>query len=165
MKKFFLFLLIGIALISCSSKDKKAEENTALITKYVEAVQNLEFNTMEDLLDDTYIGIGPSYGDSIGKIDAVKNWKFNVENLYKSIDYNKSRNIAIVIPDGDNKGEWVSNWAELKIVYKNDQEAIIWANTIYQIENSKIVKSFSFYNEADVYEQLGYIFVNGEIYK
>lgn len=158
MKKIISLLLVGIFISSCSTIDPKIEQNIALVEKYVKAVENLEFETMKNLLDDTYIGIGPSYGDSIPKKTVVKNWKFNVENIYKSIDYNKSRTIAINIPDGDNKGEWVSNWAELKIVYKNNQEAIIWANTIYQIENDKIIKSISFYNEADVLEQLGYTF-------
>lgn len=165
MKKILFLLIISFVLFSCANKDTKAEDNTALIEKYVKAVENLEFKTMEDLLDDTYVGFGPSYGDSIGKTGVVDNWKFNVENLYESIDYNKSRNIAVTIPDGENKGEWVSNWAELKIKYKNGQEAIIWANTVYQIENNKIIKSFSFYNEGDVYEQLGYIFVKSDIFK
>lgn len=164
MKKILLALVVGCTFYSCALKDSKVAENTALIEKYVDAVENLEFSTMEDLLAETYVGIGPSYGDSIGKTGAIENWKFNVENLYESIDYNKSRNIAMTVPDGDNQGEWVSNWAELKIKYKNGQEAIIWANTVYQIENNKIVKSFSFYNEGDVYEQLGYIFVKSDIY-
>jgi hypothetical protein len=34
------------------------------------------------------------------------------------------------------------------------------ANTIYQIKDNKIVKSYTFYNEADVLEQLGYVFIN-----
>lgn len=165
MKKILFLLLISFAIFSCAYKDTKAEDNTALIEKYVKAVENLEFKTMEDLLDDTYVGFGPSYGDSIGKAGVVENWKFNVENLYESIKYNKSRNIAMTIPDGDNMGQWVSNWAELNIKYKNGQEATIWANTVYQIVDNKIVKSFSFYNEADVYEQLDYIFVKSEIFK
>jgi hypothetical protein len=160
MKKIaFLLFIVCTLNASCSTKDAKLEQNTALIEKYVQAVENLEFETMNDLLDESYIGIGPSYGDSIYKEDVVKNWKFNVENIYKSIDYTKSRNIAVLVPDGENKGEWVSNWAELKIVYKNNQQATIWANTIYQVKNNKIVKSISFYNEADVLNQLGYTFV------
>ena len=79
----------------------------------------------------------------------------------KKIKYNSSRNTSETIPDGHNKGEWVSNWSELHIVYKNDKGAVtIWANTIYEIENNKIVKSYTFYNEADVLRQLGYVFIN-----
>ena len=63
----------------------------------------------------------------------------------------------MTIPEGDNKGEWVANWAELHIVYKNDRGAItIWANTNYLIEDGKIAKSITFYNEADALRQLGY---------
>ncbi len=116
---------------------------------------------MESLLAENYEGFGPSVNDNIDKKGAIKNWKENVENLYESIHYSKSRVIAVNVPDGENKGEWVSNWAELKIVYKKDKkEVTIWANTVYQVENNKIIKSYTFYNEADVLEQLGYVFIN-----
>ena len=87
-------------------------------------------------------------------------WKWCVENLYEKITYTRSRFAAVTIPDGDNKGEWVSNWAELNIVFKNnDRKVMIWANTNYLIENGKIKRSFTFYNEADVLRQLGFVVV------
>ena len=54
----------------------------------------------------------------------------------------------------------MSNWAELQIKYKDGENVIVLVNSIYLIENDKIVKSFTFYNEADVLEQLGYVFIN-----
>ncbi len=155
-------LFFGLALvISCNTQNNSSSKNVELITKYVKAVENNDTATMESLIDENYWGFGPSVGDSINKSGAIENWKSNVENLYESIHYNKSRTISVHIPDGENKGEWVSNWAELKIVYKKDKESVvIWANTIYEIENNKIIKSFTFYNEADVLEQMGYIFIN-----
>jgi predicted ester cyclase len=45
--------------------------------------------------------------------------------------------------------------AVLSILGNAIKSVTIWANTIYQIKNNKIIKSYSFYNEADVYEQLG----------
>ncbi|MCK5103987.1 MAG: hypothetical protein KAR17_14280, partial [Cyclobacteriaceae bacterium] len=87
--------------------------------------------------------------------------KHNIENLYKSIRYSRSRNIAVEIKDGPNKGNWVSNWAELNIAYQNGKGPVtIWTNTTYQIENGKITKSYTVYNEADVLRQLGYVFIN-----
>ena len=75
--------------------------------------------------------------------------------------YEISRNITESIPDGKNQGEWVSNYAQLSITYKDGRGPVkIWANTIYRIENGKIVKSYTFYNEADALRQLGYVFVN-----
>lgn len=161
MKKTFLFLLFLTTFIGCTTNNSNSIKNTALVEKYVQAVEDLDYTIMESMLADNYIGHGPSVNDSINKKQTLKNWKNNIENLYESIDYNKSRNIAVAVNSGENKGEWVSNWAELKIVYKKDnKEVIIWANTIYKIDHGKIVKSFTFYNEADVIEQLGYVFID-----
>jgi len=161
MKKIIFPLLLLMLMIACSTTDQNLEKNKILVEKYVTAVENMDTATMESLLADNYEGFGPSVNDKIDKEGAIKSWKENIENLYKNIHYSKSRVIAVNVPDGENKGDWVSNWAELKIVYKKDKKEVnIWANTIYQIENNKIVKSYTFYNEADVLEQLGYVFIN-----
>lgn len=161
MKKIILALTLVAFMMSCTSEVDNSEKNLALIGNYVKAVENMDFDAMDLYLDENYLGLGPSYGDSINKNQAIANWKDNVESLYEKIHYDKSRNAAIKITTGDNQGEWVSNWAELKIDYKNDRgSVIIWANSIYQIENNKIIKSFTFYNEADVLSQLGYTFFN-----
>ena len=147
--------------MGCSSIGDNSEKNLALVEKYVAGVENLDFEIMESILADDYLGLGPSIGDSIGKAQAVENWKLNVEILYEKIEYQRSRNTAVTVTTGDNQGEWVSNWAELYIEYKNDEGSVtIWANTIYKIENDQIVKSFTFYNEADALRQLGYVFYN-----
>jgi LPS O-antigen subunit length determinant protein (WzzB/FepE family) len=161
MKKSLSVLAILLTILSCSVQNKHADENIALVEKYIQAVQDLEYTTMENMLDDSYTGYGPSINDSINKTSAISNWKANIENLYESISYSKSRNLAQFVPDGENAGEWVSNWAELSIVYKKDhKKVVLMTNTIYKIEEGKIVKSYTFYNEADVLEQLGYVFIN-----
>lgn len=160
MKKILLLLFVLPLLMNCSSNNRQAEKDIQLIEKYVQSVENMDYKTMESLLDDNYYGYGPSFGDSIGKTQVIKNWKKNIETLYESIQYIRSRNTAVTIPDGDNKGEWVSNWGELHIKYKNGKEVTLWANSTYKIENDKIVKSYTFYNEADALEQMGYVFIN-----
>ena len=158
--RYLILFILATLFISCGKVDNSAK-NIALIEKYVQAVQSKDFDGFASALDDNYLGLGPSYGDSIRKPAAVANWKENITNLYESITYNKSRNAAFHITEGDNQGEWVSNWAELTITYKDGGGSVtIWANTIYQIENDKIVKSFTFYNEADALRQLGYVFIN-----
>ena len=160
--KNFIFAICGLLLASCAVNDN-SQKNVAIIEKYVQAVENQNYEDMAAMLAEDYLGLGPSYRDSIKKPAALENWKNNVENLYESIKYNRSRNIAVTVPDGENKGEWVSNWAELEIKYKDGRGPItILANTIYQIENGKIKKSMTFYNEADALRQLGYVFINPE---
>jgi hypothetical protein len=161
MKKSVLILLMFALLASCTPQTNSSAENVELIKKYVEAVELNDTAVMENLLADDYLGLGPSVNDSIDKTGAIANWKENIGNLYESIKYSKSRILSTNVPDGENKGEWVSNWAELKIVYKKDQkEVTVWTNTVYKIENNKISKSLTFYNEADVLKQLGYVFIN-----
>lgn len=158
MKNLILLVWMSIFLASCTStSEKRPSRNVDIIKDYIKSVENLDFESMSYYLDENYLGMGPSYGDSIGKIEAVENWKWSVENLYEKIHYNRSRFASVIIPEGENKGEWVANWAELNIVYKNDQgSATILANTNYLIENGKIAKSITFYNEADVLRQLGF---------
>jgi len=158
MKILFLILIVATA-VGCNSIDHG--ENISIVEKYVKSVENLDYMNMESLLADNYKGYGPSAGDSIGKIAAIENWKNNVNNLYKKIEYTRSQFAGITIEGGPNKGDWVANWAELTIEYKDGKGPVkIWANSIYTIENGKIVKSITFYNEADVLRQLGYEFIN-----
>lgn len=160
MRNFIIVIFAATTLAACSNGKKIQEQNIALIDRYIESVENLDYRSMESILDENYLGLGPSFGDSIRKTEAVENWKYLVENLYKGIKYNRKRSVAVSIPDGENRGEWVSTWAELSISYKNIPDTVtIWANTIYQIEGNKIVKSFTFYNEADAMRQLGYLFI------
>ena len=165
MKKSGLLLLICTLIISCSTQNNSLAKNEELVQKYVNAVELNDAETIKSILADNYPGLGPSVGDSINKTSTIENWKYNLENLYESIHYDKSRIISVNVPDGENKGAWVSNWAQLTILYKSGEQAVIWANSVYQIENKQIVKSYTFYNEADVYEQLGFVFYKKKIIK
>ncbi|MEE4256325.1 MAG: hypothetical protein V2I47_04745 [Bacteroidales bacterium] len=160
MKKI-IYLLIAIPLmISCSKGVKNAENNISVVESYIEAVENLDYETMETLLDESYQGLGPSFGDSISKDQALESWKYNVEHLYENIKYSRLQVAPVHIEQGYNRGEWVSSWAELQIKYKDGNMVTIWANAAYKVENGKIVKTFTFYNEADALRQLGYVFIN-----
>lgn len=165
MKKIIYALFALVILFSCSQSNSNEEKNIALVEKYINAVENLDYENMEALLADNYVGLGPSFNDSINKEQALKSWKNNVEKLYKNIKYNRMQNAAVEIKTGPNAGDWISSWAELKISYKDGNEAIIWANTAYHVVDNKIAKTFTFYNEADVMEQLGYVFINSEYFE
>lgn len=157
MKYLILFAVAGSLLMSCTpSMDNINAEHVALVNKYIKSVEEMDFDAMGEFLDEKYMGLGPSFGDTIYKADAVANWKENVTNLYKKIKYNKSKTAAVHIEGGANEGNWVGNWAELEIEYQSGGKVTIWANTNYLVENGKILKSFTFYNEADALRQLGY---------
>lgn len=161
MKHLMLLATISICLIACStSADKTSSDNIDVVKNYIKAVESMDSGAIDKYLDNNYLGMGPSFGDSIGKKEAVENWNYNTANLYEKIHYNRSRFADVIIREGENKGDWVANWAELQVVYKSaSQPVTIWANTNYLIKNGKILKSISFYNEADAFRQLGYKFV------
>ncbi|WP_430817067.1 nuclear transport factor 2 family protein [Carboxylicivirga sp. RSCT41] len=159
-----LLVLFAILLcISCSDSTQTANKNIPIVESYISAVENLDYNTMESLLDESYQGFGPSFTDYTTKAEAVESWKYNCEYLYENIKYTRNQIAAVRIPEGPNKGDWIANWSELRITYKSGDEATIWANTNYKIENGKIVQTYTFYNEADVYRQLGYGYVKTDV--
>lgn len=158
MKKVIFSIIIGFSIVGCSSSNDQLDKaNMELVSNYVKAVEAMDFEAMDKYLADDYVGYGPSFGDTIYKKQAIENWKYNVDSLYESIHYNREKMAPVTIGDGNNKGEWVGFWAELKIVYKKGVgEVTIWANSDYLVENGKIKRSFTFYNEADALRQLGY---------
>jgi hypothetical protein len=159
MKKLLLIGLLFVA-VSCDSGPDEGDANIEIVKKYISAVESKDYATMESLLADNYIGIGPSVNDSTSKPQAMENWKDESEDLYDRITYEKSRFVAVEEDEGENAGQWVANWAQVKISYKDGGSATLLANTMYRLVNNKIEKSFTFYNEADVLEQLGFIFIH-----
>jgi len=160
MKKIFLFITICIGLFACTnSDDSKKTASLEIAKKYMEAVETNNPAIMDSLLAENYMGYGPSIGDSTNKTDAINNWKYNSANLYESVKYTRYQNMAITVKEGEEAeaGDWVANWAYLTLKYKDGRGPVnAWVNSVYKIENGKIVRSRTFYNEADVLRQLGY---------
>ena len=111
-KNSIIAILLLPFLMNCSSESTNSQGDVAIVEKYVKAVEELDYATMESLLDDNYKGFGPSFNDSIGKDQALENWKYNVEYFYKQIKYNRIQTAPVKISSGPNKGNWVSSWAE-----------------------------------------------------
>jgi ketosteroid isomerase-like protein len=163
MRNLTAFLLISLFFMGCSaSEDKKIEmENLAVIEKYIKAVEEKDIETMGSLLSDDYVGYGPSFSDSTNKEKAIANWKDVAENLYEKIEYTRTVNIATKVAGVRHPGNYVSDWASLKITYKDGRGPVFLnMNAVYRIENGKINLSRTFYNEADVLRQLGYSYTS-----
>jgi len=162
MKQLIVLSFISISLFACtSSADKTEKANLAIAKLYIDAVETMNYETMDSLLADNYKGYGPSVGDSTNKEEALASWKYNTENLYESIKYTNHTELAVTIKEGRAKGDWALNWAYLTIKYKDGRGPVnLWVNSVYLIENGKIVMSRTFYNETDVLRQLNYSIVS-----
>jgi len=163
MRQLILFAAISLSILACNSSatkttsSDKATENLAIADRYRHAVETKDVATMDSLLADNYKGFGPSVGDSVTKVEAIANWKAEVADLYESIEYTRSETLPVTVSEGPIAGDWVSNWALLTIKFKDGRGSVqVWVNAAYKIENAKIVRSRTFYNEADVLRQLGY---------
>ena len=157
--KHIPLLCLSILIAACADTNQQQveKENIAVIEKYIHAVETKDTETMTDLLADNYVGYGPSFSDSTDKEQAIANWKDVAENLYDKIEYTRTVNIAEKVSEGPHPGNFVSDWASLKITYKDGRGPVrLNMNAIYRIENGKITLSRTFYNEADVLRQLGY---------
>lgn len=164
MKNIIYISFSGLLFIGCknNSHEQIQKQNVAIVENYIKAVENLDHDAMADFLADDYMGNGPSHGDTINKVQAVANWKESVETRYESVHYDRSKCAPITIDEGPEKGDWVINWAELNIKFREDSaHVIIWAITSYKVENGKIQKSITVYNEADALRQMGYIIIPG----
>lgn len=129
----------------------------AIVQNYLDAVANNDYDAMASLLSDDYVGLGPSVGDTIRKAAAIESWQYNSENVYESVVYELSQMLPANIAEGPAAGEWVSNWTYLTIKYKDGRGPVnVWVNAVYKIEDGRIARSRTFYNEADVLAQLGY---------
>ena len=161
MKPIYFFCAIAAGVIACSGNQDAIEKaNIAVVEKYIKAVESKDTQAMTELLADNYIGYGPSVSDTVNKAQAMENWRYVAENLYDKIEYQRTVNIAAKITNGPNPGNFVSDWARLKITYKDGTGPVfLHMNAIYRIEGGKITLSRTFYNEADVLRQLGYDFV------
>ena len=155
MKQVFV-LSLALFVVACSGTgDQQQKENIAVIEKYIKAVQEKDTQTMSDLLADNYIGYGPSFTDSINKTQAIANWQDVAENLYEKIEYTRTVNITAKVTDGRYPGDYVSDWASLRITYKDGRGPVyLNMNAVYRVENGKINLSRTFYNEADILRQL-----------
>jgi limonene-1,2-epoxide hydrolase len=163
MKQLIILLVISIGLFSCTApSDNLEKENLEIVKKYMNAVETNDVEAMSALLADDYKGYGPSVNDSTTKEEAINNWKQNIANLYESVKYSRYQNVAIKVPEGEEAkpGQWVSNWAQVTIKYKDGRGPVeVWLNAVYKLENGKITLSRTAYNEADVLRQLGYEFI------
>jgi ketosteroid isomerase-like protein len=159
MRTGFIIVAVGILIAACSGtgQEKTDAKNLAVVEKYIQAVQSKDTQTMTELLADDYVGYGPSVADTINKAQAIANWKYVADSLYEKIEYTRTVNITAKLTDGPNQGDYVSDWASLKIKYIDVPEPVILhVNAVYRIKDGKINLSRTFYNEADVLRQLGY---------
>ena len=71
MKNLVKHLLILFLVSGCAVGLEKVKVNIDLVEKYVKAVEDEDYVTMESLLAENYKGFGPSHSDSTTRETAL----------------------------------------------------------------------------------------------
>ena len=152
--------ILAILISACNVSDNPTEEDIKLVEKYQEAFKSHDVDGMKALLADTYVGYGPSLGDSMKKDEAIINWDYNMQHLFEKLEFQPAQTIAVTNDNSKAKGQWVSSWGKLYVKFKeHGNEATIWSNKLYLIDDGQIQKSYIFFNEADALRQAGYSYI------
>lgn len=139
-----------------SEAEALAEANTDLVYGYLDAIASGDLDAMANVLSDEFIGFGPNFGDSATKVQVLENWTTNWDSVFIYIDYERIATSTESISEGRNMGDWVMDWANITVNYKDSTSATFMFHGVFRVKDNRINRSASFYNVADILTQRGY---------
>ena len=71
MMKYQTQNVFAMVAFGCDSIYLRHDTNIGLVQKYVQSVEDIDFNALIQLLAENYMGYGPSSNDSIGNDQAL----------------------------------------------------------------------------------------------
>lgn len=164
MRKLTLLTAILIALSSCMQQaeepkkevDENAKMNIEVAKKFMKAMEMEDIQTYQSLLAEDAVFVGPVYGSET-KTDSAHfagqaKWFESVDSL----QYNVLSMLHETVDEGDLAGDWVLIWCYPSwYAIKYEKSVKIMAHFAMRIEDSKIVYGVSYWNQLDLYKQLG----------
>ena len=162
MKKIVLLATALLLMISCTQQadtgdkdvDEVGKQNVELIKKWAEALNNEDIETLRELYSTELVSIGPQY-DHEWPYDTLN----STEKMFQNTDSLKV-DILIMLPktveEGDLAGDWVLVWADISWYnIKAEKKVQIMWHSPMRIEEGKIVYEVAYYNQWDMYKQMG----------
>ncbi|MGL1885245.1 MAG: nuclear transport factor 2 family protein [Reichenbachiella sp.] len=159
MKYSFLLLILSLFFYQCKTTKTLERNHVEVVEAYIAAIENKDFDTMDSLTTDQFYSVGPSLGDTIQKDEMLRNWRVNSKTTIEQINFRESRVSLLAMPSRSEYGDWVGEWSIAKIKYKNGNDPVkLFINSNYLVVGGKISRALILYNQADMYNQLGYRF-------
>lgn len=159
MLAVFLTPIINTAQEFSATMDfENAEANVAVVSNYVNAVQNEDLETMiAQLADDAKIyGLNAGFSEAMNPSQLSEYYKESFATTKHSIDPNTSY-APIKVTGGINEGEWVMVWTTDTISNKKTgQEIAIPAQVTCVVEDGKIKMMAHYYDQLNVMTSMGY---------
>ena len=161
MKQLFIFSVALLLLAGCTPQadtkvvDETAKQNVELIKKMLTAYENEDIETIKEVYAPNCMSIGPRHD----QVDTTLSWIEDNMNWFESSDSIKFDIIKLLpqtVDEGDLAGDWVLAWVNIYWYdIKAEKKLIAMWHTPFRIEDGKIVYEVSYWNQWDVYKQLG----------
>ncbi len=155
-----LALLFTVACTQIADTGKKeldetAEQNLELVKKMVQAYENEDIDALKEIYSPDLVSIGPSIDHEFNydTIMASNEYWFKQAD---SIKFNVITMLPETVDEGDLAGDWVLLWANVSWYnIKSGKKLIVMYHTPLQIEEGRIVYEVDYWNQWDVFKQLG----------
>ncbi|CAM4404891.1 nuclear transport factor 2 family protein [Zobellia nedashkovskayae] len=154
----FTPLIFNAQEISATMEFENAEANVAIVSNYVNALQNEDVQTMvAQLADDAKIyGLTGGPSNEMSPTQLSEYYKESFATTKHKIDENTAY-APIKVTGGINEGEWVMVWTTDTISHKETgQEIAIPAQVTCILENGKIAMMAHYYDQLNVMMSMGY---------
>jgi len=162
MKHFSLLAIVLFFIVSCTQVadtgkkelDEVSKQNVELIKKWVQAHENEDIETLREIYSTELVSLGPQH-DQEWPYDTLN----STEEWFQSVDSIKFEVINILpktVEEGDLAGDWVLIWANLSWYdIKSEKKMKIMWHSPMQIEEGKIVLEAAYWNQWDLFKQMG----------
>ena len=163
-KTLVVLFAIAIGIVSCAPSNENVvlrnPDNEALVKKYMEAIVSGDTSNLEGFLADNYQSLGPNFNDSINKTRTVEDIKASWRSRWRSVEYKRYTMLSATNTEPGVEGDWVLDWAAVTIHSKDKTPSftINWHGA-FRVKDGKIDREIDFFNEADIYKQIGFTFV------
>jgi ketosteroid isomerase-like protein len=163
MKNLFLFFCVILILLSCkqvtpppdTAKKEKDSVNIALAKNLYKAIENENLEAVKGFYSDSVGIVGPNFNEWIGFEEMVKGMSGWFEEG-DSIKVNIFAIMAETVEEGDLAGDWVLLWADISYYdVKAGKKIKLMYHATEKIQDGKIIVEGNYWNQWDMYKQLG----------
>ncbi|MFC2115114.1 nuclear transport factor 2 family protein [Bacteroidota bacterium] len=164
MKQIAFLASALIFLVSCTPQaetetkeiDEVAIQNVEIVKKLIQTYETEDLDAMKELYTPDAVFIGPKYEDA--DTMSEKYWE-SMTKWFDAIDSMKFDVVAIlpqVVEEGDLAGDWVLLWANIDWYETESGKTMhILYHSPIRLSEGKIVYEVSYWNQWDLYKQLG----------
>ncbi|QJP34693.1 hypothetical protein F0365_09960 [Nonlabens sp. Ci31] len=129
------------------------KEDIKVVTNYIDALMGHKMDIAADLLSDSYVGSGPSFGETETKAEYINFWK--EAHAVRSNQNKDFVSHSFRVVDGNLKGDWVSIWGTYTFTQNTIEVNLPYPLTA-MVTNGKIARSNIYYDKLAINTAMGY---------